>query len=341
MSSQRDVRVAIRALLDSGMSVSDVARQTGTSRPTVYAVRDHGVERRSSYQRQNSARTPGLVEQVAHMVEEEPNTSIRALARETGASERTMRRLVSEDLNMRSYVVQQRQKLTPEVRQKRKERCAALVNRLKGPDAGKIILFQDEKWFTLEQYHNRRNTKVILPQGGQGDAPDEIRVAGTAQRPAGVMFFGVIASNGLVAPPIFIKPGLKVDAVAYQEILRQELKPWVDAHFAPGTFVYQHDGAPAHTAASTQTFLEELGWRFWRKTEWPPSSPDLAPLDYGIWNNVERKACAEAAPSIPVLREQVAQAWTAQDPAEVRKVCRGFRRRLEACIAAQGGYIEL
>ncbi len=44
--------------------------------------------------------------------------------------------------------------------------------------------------------------------------------------------------------------------------------------------------------------------------------------------------------SIPMLLERVAQAWLAQTPAFIRRVCRGFRRRLEACAAAQGGYIE-
>ncbi len=39
MSEQRDQRVAIRALLEARLSVSEVARQTGTSRVTVTNVR--------------------------------------------------------------------------------------------------------------------------------------------------------------------------------------------------------------------------------------------------------------------------------------------------------------
>ncbi len=38
MNSQRDRRVAIRALLDSGLSVTEVAHKTGASRVTVTAV---------------------------------------------------------------------------------------------------------------------------------------------------------------------------------------------------------------------------------------------------------------------------------------------------------------
>ncbi len=295
MSTERDKRVSIRALLDSGMSVSAVARQTGANRRTVMRVRDEGdaaIERKR-HERQNSARSADLVAQ----------------------------------------------ELTPAARRKRHERCCALINRLKGPDAAATILFQDEKFFTLAQYHNRQNSKVILRQGHQWDAPDE-RFIGTTQRPAGVMFFGAISSDGRVAPPIFVEPGLKINAPAYQDLIRRELLPWVEVNFAPGTFIYQQDSAPAHAAASTQDFFRELGWRFWTKDQWPAHSPDLAPLDYGIWDLMERKSCAEPAPSLDVLRERVAQAWLAQTPDFIRRVCRGFRRRLEACAAAQGGHIE-
>ncbi len=327
----------MRALLESGMSVAAVARQLGASRNTVAQVRDGGVERRQGYERANSARPAQLVEDVRQKIAEDPHTSIGALAGETGTAPSTMRRLVEEEIGCHSYAIQRRQVLTDDSRRKRRERCAAMINDLKRRHAGKVILFQDEKFFTLAQYHNRRNSKVIVPKS---DDFDDRRIIGVAQRPAGVMFFGVVASNGLVAPPIFVDPGLKINAPAYQDLLLRELKPWVDANFAPGSFVYQHDGAPAHTAHSTQDFLDELGWTFWRKSEWPPHSPDLAPMDYGIWDAVQCVACAEASPDIPTLRAKVAQAWLAQAPTEVRKVARIFRRRLEACVAAQGGYIE-
>ncbi len=315
-----------------------MARQTGASRNTVAHIRDNGVERRD-YERANNARPPELVAHVEQLVGQSVNTSVRGLARETGMPEATMRRLVKEDLGMRSYVKQERPLLSEDTRRKRVERATALTNKLKGPDAGLIILFSDKKFFTLAQYHNRRNTKVVLRQG---ESPDERRVQGVVQRPAGVMLLGVVASDGRVAPPVFVDAGVKIDATVYQELLRRELKPWVDANFAPGTFVFQQDGAPAHTAASTQAFLaQELGWRFWGKEIWPPSSPDPNPLDYGVWDRVAQVACATPAPNIATLRDRVAQAWTALKPVEVRRICRGFRRRLDAVVVAQGGHIDL
>ncbi len=337
MTEQRDRRVAIRALLDAGMSVTAVARQTGASRVTVTHVRDHGVERKV-YERDRSVRTEDLVEQVDRCVAANPNTSVRALARETGTPETSMRRLVKEDLGMFSYAKQERPLLSDATRRKRKERANVLVNRLKGVDAGATLLFTDEKFFTLAQYHNRRNSHVVLRQGEVSD----LRVQGVAQRPAGVMFLGVVASDGRVGPPIFVEAGVKIDSLVYQDILRREVKPWVEANFAPGSFIFQQDGAPAHTAASTQAMImEELGWRMWGKEQWPPSSPDLNPLDYGLWDKVAQIACATPAPNVHVLRDRVAQAWTALEAAEVRHICRGFRRRLAAVVTAEGGHIDL
>ncbi len=61
---------------------------------------------------------------------------------------------------------------------------------------------------------------------------------------------------------------------------------------------------------------------------WPPSSPDLNPLDYGVWDRVGHIACQSAAPNLNVLRDQVSQAWTELEPSEVRNICRGFQHRL-------------
>ena len=47
-------------------------------------------------------------------------------------------------------------------------------------------------------------------------------------------------------------------------------------------FIFQQDGAPAHTAKRTQDFLQMNCPDFIDKDEWPPNSPDLNPLDYHV-----------------------------------------------------------
>ena len=46
-------------------------------------------------------------------------------------------------------------------------------------------------------------------------------------------------------------------------------------------------------------------------------------------------------PNIATLRDRVAQTWVALDEGEVRHICQGFWRRLEAMITEEGGHINL
>ncbi len=59
-------------------------------------------------------------------------------------------------------------------------------------------------------------------------------------------------------------------------------------------------------------------------------------------SRVAQIVCATPVPNLASLRDRVVtQAWMVQEALEVRHICRGFRRRLEAVAAAQGGYIDL
>jgi hypothetical protein len=48
-------------------------------------------------------------------------------------------------------------------------------------------------------------------------------------------------------------------------------------------FVFQQDGAPAHTARQTQEWRAANCPDFIGKDEWPPNSPDLNPMDFSVW----------------------------------------------------------
>ncbi len=55
-----------------------------------------------------------------------------------------------------------RHKITPGAKERRLECTTKLLNKLKHKDAGKvIIIFTDEKYFTLAQYLNHQNDKLM------------------------------------------------------------------------------------------------------------------------------------------------------------------------------------
>ncbi len=158
--NERDRRVVIRAALDRGDTVSQIARMTGASRNTIRRVREEGVER-APRQAARPARTPELVQQVRQQVEEDPRQSINAMARDYGVGRSTMQRVV-RDLGLYSYAKSKGCLMNPRIRRNRCELAQALLNRIRHRDAGKTVIFSDERYFTLRPYHNRKNDQVSV-----------------------------------------------------------------------------------------------------------------------------------------------------------------------------------
>ena len=52
--------------------------------------------------------------------------------------------------------------------------------------------------------------------------------------------------------------------------------------FGNKDYVFQQDGAPAHTSNIVQNWAKENFKGFWAKEIWLQSSPDLNPMDYSI-----------------------------------------------------------
>ena len=80
----------------------------------------------------------------------------------------------------------------------------------------------------------------------------------------------------------FVDQSAKVDSPYYIGCLLPSL---VDdcAQLLPSGYIFQQDGAPAHTARATQNWLQTNFPDFTAKDLWPPNSPDLSPLDYHVW----------------------------------------------------------
>jgi hypothetical protein len=92
-------------------------------------------------------------------------------------------------------------------------------------------------------------------------------------------------------PLIFVPQGLKIDSNAYQTLILTKLLKWGRKHFERRHWCLQQDWAPAHGSRSTLEYLRNRSGirNFWWKETWPSNSPDLNPLDYGIWGLLEAK----------------------------------------------------
>jgi hypothetical protein len=154
------------------------------------------------------------------------------------------------------------------------------------------------------------------------------------------MMLGIVASDGQKCPPIFIPEGEKVNTEVYIRLLESKVVPWLKKKFPDGNYVFQQDGAPAHTANRTQEWLAANMANFWPKTIWPPSSPDLNPLDYSVWSVLESKACATPHSNVEALKASIVRAWRSLSKEYIVSTCLSFRRRVETVIEMDGGLFE-
>ena len=146
------------------------------------------------------------------------------------------------------------------------------------------------------------------------------------------MFLGAVASTGEASPPIWFSTGFRLSASKYQEVLQKTLISWMkEVSEKHNDFIFQQDGAPAHTARSTQACLREAGVDFWEKNMWPPSPPDLSPLDFSIWGHIEAMACSKRHSSLTALKRSVNCAWRNTNEDFVIKACSKFRPLFYLC----------
>ena len=244
---------------------------------------------------------------------------------------------MNRDLGLSSFKRKQAHFLTETIKAKRLSRSKGLLTRFANQGLEKV-LFSDEKLFTVEEASNRQNDRILSTKASV--IPEELKLVKRVQKPSSVMVWGGISAVGRT-PLVFIPVGVKINALTYQNlILEPILKELKVNMFENQPFLFQQDGAPAHTANSTQECLRNELPDFISKEEWPPSSPDLNPLDFCVWSILEAKACSKPHRNIESLKASVVKEWANIPQETLRIAVEAVPKRLNAIIRKKGGYIE-
>ncbi len=126
------------------------------------------------------------------------------------------------------------------------------------------VLFSDESKFCIS-FGNQGPR--VWRKGGEAHSPSCLKSC--VKFPQSVMIWGAMSSAG-VGPLCFLKTN--VTAPVYQEILEHFMLPSAEQLFKDADFIFQQDLAPAHTAKSTKSWLNDHGVGV---LDWPANSPDL------------------------------------------------------------------
>ena len=89
--------------------------------------------------------------------------------------------------------------------------------------AGKVFIWSDEKMFMVEAETNKQNDRVYAKSSK--DLSVNTRSHLKRQKPASVMVWAAVASDGSKSPLIVIEEGVKVNSQVYLNMLEGKVLP--------------------------------------------------------------------------------------------------------------------
>jgi hypothetical protein len=125
----------------------------------------------------------------------------------------------------------------------------------------------------------------------------------------------------------------------YVEILTRDLIGSLEYYgYGKGSFIFQHDNDPKHTAGVTKSYLTGADIE---TLPWPSQSPDLNPIE-NIWNYLKVQiGSQERRPSsIHELWQVVLQEWEKVPLDLIKSLYESMPRRVEAVVRAKGGHTK-
>lgn len=291
---------------------------------------EQGTE--SSAGRPRSARTRQLVGQIKRLVSRNPERSIRKMGTDHKVSVTTMHRLVKVDLGLKSLKKTEAPLLTEQAKQRRLVRGQALLRILE--DLGDNVAYSDEKKFVISQKHNRQNDRVLA--ASKKDIPAGLAEVPRQKQAASVMVWAGVSATWK-SDLVFLDS--KVNAAVYQRcVLSGPVLKAARGHFKNKQWIFTQDGAPAHTARTTRQWFLDNNVPY--LANWPPSSPDLNPMDFSLWNALETAACSRPHLTVKSLKEALLKAWKELPQATIAKACRAVPKRIRQVEAANGEHID-
>ncbi|XP_066587659.1 uncharacterized protein [Prorops nasuta] len=288
--------------------------------------------------RPNRAVQQNIKEAVITCAESNARQSLMDISRQHGISKSTVHGILKK-AKFYAYKINTCQQLKEVDYENRLQFCKIMMDKI--DDDGALlnnILFTDESTFVLTHSPNKQNTRFWSK-----DNPRESIESHTQYQEKLNVWLGIWGEN--VIGPIFIDGNL--NAEKYLNLLMNDVQSRVQRVAADnGRIVFQQDGAPPHTARFVVEYLHAKYPGRWigkyGPIEWPPRSPDFAPLDFGIWGHIKNRIYnGMEIESLEDLRDLIIGECERLTPQHLQNVLNSFSKRIEMCYAVGGGHFEL
>ena len=318
-------------MLQTGSSIREVATAFGCHRMTIVRLQRRlqqtGTTRdrpRSGRPRVTTAQEDRYLRQLHLRNRFQTSTATASTALGRQISPQTVRRRLQEH-GLRPFRPLRGMQLT---RQHRQNRVAWARNVRRWQNRNwQRVLFTDESRFQLHVADGRRR---VYRRRGEREArccvQEVIPFGG-----GGIMVWGGIRGN--VTTNLVVIDGNLTAQRYINTVLQPEVIPFLQRH--PNT-LFQQDNARPHVARQTLNFLNANNVNV---LPWPSRSPDINPIEH-LWDYLDRQI--RLRPQQPHTRQQLSAAlleeWRRIPPAFIRRLTFSMRRRVQACLNANGGH---
>ncbi|XP_023313209.1 uncharacterized protein LOC111693200 [Anoplophora glabripennis] len=196
--------------------------------------------------------------------------------------------------------------------------------------------------------HQRLWENVMSQFGAEVMFTDEAsfsRDEGNHQQQFSVNVWAGIVGDHLIGPHFLPN---RLNGADYRQFLEEvlpELLEDVPLQVRENMY-FMHDGAPAHFSLVARQYLDDEYQDRWigrgGPHPWPPRSPELNCLDFFFWGHLKTLVYATPVENVDQLRERIVASCDIirNTPEIFLRVRQSMRRRIAACIEANGGHFQ-
>lgn len=282
------------------------------------------------------SRGEGDVDDVLEIVQENPNTSTRAIANQCHFSKSKVHSILEKDLNFRAFKPKLERFLSETAVQERLEFCEKFLDAVRDSETFlENVLFTDEAMFELNPSFNRQNCRFW---GSERPANSSFVVK---QFPKKLMVWIGFSKHVIVGPYFF---DTSVNADSYLDMICNFVIPELKRRRKYSSTIFQQDGATPHTAKKTIEYLNKMfpNRLISRGTSfgWPGYSPDLSPVDFSFWGYVKAAVCGRSYSDIDSLKTAITD-FVATCSSEYFANCvDNMTTRCQLCLENDGDLFE-
>ena len=242
----------------------------------------------------------------------------------TFAASTVRRRLLEAGYN--SYTTKRKPYRNASHKRKRLEFAIGHIDWL--PKDWANIIWSDEAHFELFNRKNRTFVRRIITEI---DKP--FNFVPRVQKGGGCVSLWGCMTSAETGPLVFYEG--RVNGPTYIEIIGAVLPQFIRATFVPkcNKWLLMQDNAPSHTSKFAMNWFERNRIPV---LAWPPSSPDLNPIE-NFWDMIDERLKKMRPKTIAELQAMIKTIWMGFDVNTCRNLIDSMPRRVKQCQIVKGG----